>query len=129
MNKTLTAAQNRAIGLLAAGATKSQVATEVKVSRQTLYEWLKLPEFENHLHELRQASAKESFNRAISMVDDSLDVIFGLMTDPETPATVRLSAAAKILEFGRGVWADLDVEHRLHQVEVNLGIKEAPTVK
>jgi orotate phosphoribosyltransferase-like protein len=124
MSKTLNANQTRAVSLLAAGMTKTQCAAEVKVSRETLNQWSKIPEFANQLHQLQQEQAKQSFNRALTMCDDALDTIFDMMINPETPPNIKLNAASRILEFGKKVFEDLDMEHRMVQIEVKLGIRE-----
>lgn len=55
--------------MLAEGKTKTEIATELKISRQTLYDWLKLDEFNEEVNHIITLSKDETEKRLTFNID------------------------------------------------------------
>jgi AcrR family transcriptional regulator len=97
MRPILRVEQARALELLLEGGKVPEVATEVGVSRATVWRWTREPDFAARLTAARDERAKAAFDRLDQAVLDALEVIVALVRDPEAPPTVRLKAAESVL--------------------------------
>lgn len=55
--------------MLAEGKSKTEIATELKISRQTLYDWLKLEEFNEEVNRIIKLSKDETEKRLTFNID------------------------------------------------------------
>ncbi|WP_338461576.1 phBC6A51 family helix-turn-helix protein [Brevibacillus borstelensis] len=102
MARELTPEQKVAIGYLSqpkrGGKTMDEIAKECKVSRQTLYDWMRQPDFDA---ELRRQTARN----VSKLVPDVLDAMY------ETSLVDKNAAAAKLILQVAGMLTDkLEVE-------------------
>lgn len=97
----LTEIQSQALQALATGATMTAAAAAVNLHRTTLYHWIHTqPEFSTAVRDARtecyrtwQEQKQEAHALAWSTLRE-------LLTNPETPAAVRLRAAIVVLKNG-----------------------------
>jgi transcriptional regulator with XRE-family HTH domain len=90
--KSLTAAQEQAILLLASGETVTATADAVGVSRQTISEWANRdPDFIAALNRIRQETLDAGADRLRNMVGAALDAVEAGMNSEELSAKDRAS--------------------------------------
>jgi len=108
--------QNRALCLLAAGYSAEEIAKSLGVSRRTIDNWKKLPNFKK----LLRKAIGETYDAAIAeLVCGSREAAIELKTiisDPETPRAVKVRAISVLLGTAAKV-KDLELEERLESLE------------
>lgn len=113
--------QNQAIELLSQGTSVDATASIVKVSRRTIYEWMKDQEFAVALHD-KSAEVIESLNRRlVSLNEKSLDVLDACL-DSESEA-IRLRSAIYLNSKLYEILGDLEILRRLDQIEKHMDRK------
>jgi hypothetical protein len=90
--------QARVAYALAAGASISAAAQQIGVHRATIHNWMKDPAFNQAVGCARLEYAESLRDQLDELGALALDTIRQLLTDPNTPASVRLRAAMSILE-------------------------------
>lgn len=97
--KSLTAAQEQAILLLASGETVTATADAVGVSRQTISEWANRdPDFIAALNRIRQETLDAGADRLRNMVGAALDAVEAGMNSEELSAKDRASLGMALLK-------------------------------
>lgn len=114
---TLTAKQERAIAELIGGATVTDAATAAGVCRQQVHEWLSQSGFSSALTSARRAAFTEALTRIASTASDAARVLEEIMNDSKQPGTVRVSAAAKILDAAFKASMLDELEDRIARLE------------
>lgn len=95
--KKLTARQRRALEGLALGHRVTQVARDVGVSRDTIYRWLKQPEFVAELRRLGDAALERTQRSLAALSEDAATTLAdGMLKDQ--PIQARLRAAGMVLQ-------------------------------
>jgi hypothetical protein len=90
--------QAQVAAALASGATVSAVAAQTDVHRSTIHNWLKEPAFRQAVDQARKDYAESLRAQLAELSGLALDTIRQVLTDPKTPASVRLRAAMAVLE-------------------------------
>ena len=115
MTKNLTPKQLRAVESLLTTGDKSQAAELAGVKRQTIYKWLKQPEFQQALREA-EAEALQSLSQALarlgSKAADTLDKSMDADSDQ-----VRLRAADIVLNRLLQLRELVDLDARITELE------------
>jgi transposase-like protein len=94
----LTASQQQALALISAGSSISDAAHAVGLHRNTLHNWIRsTPDFRQALARAREAAADYWHEQAEQLAPLAIDAIRRLLTQEDTPASVRLKAAQSIL--------------------------------
>ena len=94
----LTQTQQEALSLIAGGSTIASAADQLAIHRNTIGNWLRLSNFRQALE---LACLDQSIfwrDHAHQMAADALAAIRAILTDPKSPAAVRLRAALAILD-------------------------------
>lgn len=114
--KKLTARQRRALEGLALGHRVTQVARDVGVSRDTIYRWLKQPEFVAELRRLGDAALERTQRSLAALSEDAATTLAdGMLKDQ--PIQARLRAAGMVLQHAPA-WAELvDILRRIEELE------------
>jgi transposase-like protein len=94
----LTAKQLQVALLLAGGATITDAAKQVGVSRITVHQWLQTNIFKAHLNGLKKESVKAAISQIQSVALLAVTTLNELMASSKND-TVRLSCALKVLEM------------------------------
>lgn len=116
--------QEQAALLLATGKQKTSVAKSCKISRETLHQWLKLPEFQAQLKENRRKLFEEGLGDAIANLQIAVECLVNVCSDKNAPPAARISAASKLIDTA-GRWTVVDQEERLKAIETQLGLNHA----
>ena len=78
---------------LAAGTSKEDAAAVAGISRWTLFEWLKDPEFRERVHHERHRLVDRALGRLADASVGAVDVLVTIAEDVEVSASARVAAA------------------------------------
>jgi hypothetical protein len=117
-NRSLSQSQERALAALVSQPTIALAAAQAKVGERTLYAWLATDEtFKAEYLKLR----REIINNAVSLPQkrtvSAVAVVISLMSNSDTPATVRLAAARTVLEMSFKALEFESLEERISKLE------------
>ena len=93
----LTEKQNKMIQMLVEGKTKTAIAKELKMSRQTIYDWLKIDEISPELDRRRQIMCNEALGEAKSDVKKLLAELERLALTSESES-IRVQCINSLLD-------------------------------
>jgi len=93
----LTAQQERALAMLAAGERVVSVSRALKVDRGTIWRWTKLHAFRVRLEELQAVAWRDATDAMRHNVTLAADVLGRILKDKRSPARDRISAAKVVL--------------------------------
>ena len=96
MQETLSTAQQQVLALMATGSTAIGAARSVGIHRNTVGNWLRSSAFRDALARARQEQAQAWRTQAAALASKALEVIEKLMSDPATPAELRLKTALAV---------------------------------
>ena len=106
----LSAAQARAVALLAHGYSITHAAADMGVHRSTIHAWLKtVAPFQSALKEAKQEFTENLKDDLRDLSTAALDTLRNLLASPDTPPAVRLGAALAVLE--RPIFPDAGWKH------------------
>lgn len=127
---TLSQKQVAALAAVASGASVEETATQVGVNRTTIWKWKTRPgPFRNALREA-QAEVIHQTVRTLAQTGPPAAVVLTTLISTETvPPAVRTRAAAVLLRELREFVVLADLEDRLQEVEVALGIHREGSAK
>jgi len=117
----ITTDQKRAITALLSAKTVTDAATTAKISRKTLYLWMKEPAFAAALKEAESEMLDQAVRRLASMLTTALDELDSLLKTG-AKETTRLRAVALVLERYFSIKELADLEERLNRLEANLNV-------
>ena len=89
--------QDHVLALISAGSTISEAAQSAGVHRNTVHNWIHSPHFRLAFARARESKALFWREESERLAAAAVDTIRALMTEPSTPAGVRLKAAQFIL--------------------------------
>ena len=116
MEKTaLTSTQLKAISYILESSTIEEAARKARVSRGTLYNWMKEELFHEKLMEERTAIFNESLGLIKQATREAVNVLVDLLKCKNE--TTRRLAAREILGFSIRITEIKDIEERLFKVE------------
>ena len=95
----LTPRHNKAIELLASGATVKGVAKELGIAPETVSRWRGDFDFQAALNALLEEARQSTKDRLRHLSSVALDAIEAVLLDEEAPHKDRVTAAFKILEL------------------------------
>lgn len=125
VHKTVRYVQrDRAVELFAQGWSVAQVGKELNLGRNTLYRWLKEPDFIRNLEESRELLSVDAINRGGQLVELALDnVVRGLRNDDTGQLGAQLLDKMGIL---RTTGSKLGMQHKADNkaagVVINLAV-------
>ncbi len=115
--KQLTPRQLRALRMLVGGANVATVANDIGCAAKTVYAWLKLPAFIGELRQAEDAAIDAATRRLVALATEAADVLGAVLADPTVTDTVRLRAAATVLDNLLRLRELRDFENRLTALE------------
>lgn len=121
----LTRKQETFIAALLTLPTVDGAATAAKVSRQTAYEWLKLPHVQDAYAQARHEAFDSALQSLMSLTEDAITTLKKMMKDDEAPHAVRVRAAQIVLDKAIEVYKNEALEERLYALEEALKDKGA----
>jgi flagellar hook-basal body complex protein FliE len=99
MSDELTVPQQLAIQMIALGNEKNMVAQTCGISRRQLHNWEQSPAFKQALGEIIKDAEDATGGKLRVLADKALSTLEEVMTSPQSPANVRLTAAVKVIDL------------------------------
>ena len=106
-----------AVAALLSQRTIDEAAKTAGIGTQTLYRWLKLPEFQAAYLEARRATVAQSNARLQQYSSAAVSTLFKVMLDPDSPASTRVRAADSVLDHAKQSIDQEDIEVRVAALE------------
>jgi DNA-binding XRE family transcriptional regulator len=125
----LSAPQISALACLADGRTIAEVAHDLNISRQTIYNWQKEPKFAAALNATRQVFADELRDYMLTLSRKALKRLEAIIDDPKSSPSVALKASLAVLnrpqfpEQGWNLPANINTPRQERIQETNLAIE------
>lgn len=110
----------QAISALLACPRVEDAARQCGMSRTTLWRMSQDPEFKFRLQEARARLSEEIVVSLQANTLEAVNTLRSIMLDKQTSASVRMSAAGKLIDFSLRAKQQLDVDQRLASVELAL---------
>lgn len=120
--KKLSAKQDRATVALLSSPTIREAAETVGVGETTLFRWLQNPVFQEAYQQAKQAVVRQAITRLQQVTGEAVDVLREVMTDPDSPASSRVTAARTVLDMALRAVELEDLESRVTKLERERGI-------
>lgn len=117
MLQDVTSQQAQAIEAISGGATLTEVAASLGISRMTLYRWQNDPGFLNALHQCKLDMIDQISINLTRLAGRSLQVLNDILNAPDTPVQARLRAVEIVLGRTAQFQALADQEQRLLVLE------------
>jgi len=95
----LTGRQQRAVVALLTTRSTRDAARAAKIGEATLHRWLKVPEFVAAYEAARRQVVELTIGRVAHASTAALDTLLEVMTNPEAPASPRVTAALGVLSI------------------------------
>ena len=116
-----------AIAALLTQRNVEEAARTAGIGTQTLYRWMKEPEFQAAWLEARRAAMFQANARLQQASSAAVSTLLRMMVDSTVPASVRMRAADCVLSRGNEGLKNEDFEVRLSGLERSVGSgKERP---
>jgi hypothetical protein len=109
--------KEEAIAALLTQRNVEEAARVANIGTQTLYRWMKEPEFEAAYLEARRAAVSQSNARLQQGSSAAVSTLLKVMVDASTPASARVRAADRILEHAKQAIEIDDIQVRLSALE------------
>ena len=122
--ETLSAKQRAALRALVSGFSLEGAASAVGVSRVSLWRWMQEPAFREELRSLEDEALQELQRRLLSLSSGAALVLERALQDSKP--TIRLRAAALILERLAAYRQAAELERRLAALEAAVSRNEEP---
>jgi len=119
---------HEAIAALLTQRSVEEAARVAEIGTQTLYRWMKDPEFDAAYREGRRAAVSQSYARLQQASSAAASTLVKVMVDANAPASSRVRAANSILDHSRRAIEIDDIVVRvgaLEQASKPPGVKEA----
>ena len=120
-NPTLSKNQLRAIPLILSARNLAEGARKAKVSRDTVYEWMKQPAFKEELDRKQKENVEAALRSLKSAISEATEVLRALLKD--TKEGTRLKAAQIIIEAALKAQELDDIEKRIIALEKQIKIR------
>ena len=117
----LTLKQRRTIAAILTARTYEKAFKSVRISRQTFYNWLKLPAFKVELDKQLNAFTDSALDRLKGTTLDAVEALRGLLASENE--NVRLRAAQAVIEYTIKAKEIGELSARLDEIEKHLETK------
>ncbi len=107
-----------AIAALLTQRNVEEAARAAGIGTQTLYRWMKEPEFKAAWREARRSAFGQSISRLQQASSAAVSTLLKAMVDPSAPYSSRVRAADRILDYSKKAIEIEDVEVRLAALEL-----------
>jgi hypothetical protein len=109
--------KEEAIAALLTQRNVEEAARVAEIGTQTLYRWMKDPEFDAAYREGRRAAVSQTYARLQQASSAAASTLVKLMVDANAPASTRVRAANSILDHSRHAIEIDDIEVRVAALE------------
>ncbi len=118
--QNLTRKQIRAIECLLREPTINNAAKCAKVSRQTLYDWLKQNSFRAAYEQAKAEAFREGLDTLKTALAEGVSELRSALHDPTASIPNRIQASVKLIELGLRAHESMEVEQRLSEIEARM---------
>ena len=118
--KAFTGKKQRALTALLTQPSLVKAAEVVGVSEVTLWRYMQDDNFQQALKEAKQQAVEQAIIRIQQVTGEAVEVLYEVMTNPNTPASSRVSAAKTILEMNFKVIENEEINKRLDEIESSI---------
>lgn len=115
---TLTHAQILSVKLLLEGHTLRDISTQIGKDVSTIKRWATLPDYQNLMSLGKRSLFEGCSARLASAMYLSACVLEEICTDPDQKGADRVRAAVSIVELSLKLSENLDLQNRLHILEL-----------
>ena len=123
--KKNTEMQNSFLRTIEEGATVTEAAKMVGTSKSTAYLLMrKDPEFQRKVSEARVKFLRESTQEFELRAPEAIATLLEVMHNPKAPASARVSAASRVLDYGLQFGEASDYEARLKELSEDISAAE-----
>src|ERR1035437_432110 len=109
--------KEEAIAALLTQRNVEEAARVTGIGTQTLYRWMKEPEFRAAYLEARRAAVAQSNARLQQASSAAVSTLLKIMVDGNTPASTRVRAADSSLDHAKQAFEIDDIQARLNALE------------
>ena len=106
LQPSLSPVQVKVMLALASGSTVTRAARDASIHRSTIYQWLENPAFADAFTLARLEFRNTLHDQLQELTATAFDTIRQLLTNPDTPPSVRLRAALAVLNHGKWTLPD-----------------------
>jgi len=117
--------KEEAIAAMLSQPSLEAAARTLGISVQTLYRWLKIPEFKKSYLEARREVVSQANARMQQNSGFAASTLLKVMVSQDVPASVRIRAALSVMQLSQKSLQDEDLEIRLADVEAALNKNDA----
>ncbi len=117
-SEILTAKQKAVIPYLLSARSLEAACREARVSKSTVYEYLKIPAFTAELQRLREEITRDALNRLKTGFGQAVETLLGLIQDKTKG--IRLRACEKVIDIFLRLREMEEIEARLRRIEETL---------
>jgi hypothetical protein len=118
--------KEEAIAALLTQRNVEEAARVAGIGTQTLYRWLKVPEFRSAYLEARRAVVSQANARLQQGCSAAVSTLLKIMVDASTPASTRVRTADRILHRAKQSIEIEDIEVRLAALEQAAELAKQP---
>jgi hypothetical protein len=118
---SLTQPQQRFLAVIMEARSVTEAAEQCGISRRTAGRWLKEPEVQQALRELRQDALAHSTARLTAAYGEAIAFLCGLIGSERVPLALQVQAAKAILHASARALEDDALSDRLQSLESSLG--------
>lgn len=117
MNENLTPKQRRAVEALLTKGDITQAAIEAKVSRETIYRWMKNQAFRTAIQVGTQQALEGLSRSLLSLGDQAIMTFSDALNDSSASLTIRIRVADLVLGRLLQLCELVDLEERIRRLE------------
>lgn len=115
--RNLTLRQQKALACLLSEPTIEGAAKAAKVSKVTLYEWMKEPAFKAALDEARHLLFGDGLASLKAAMGEAVGALRKALSEPDATVANKIAAATKLIELALRSHETLEIETRLSALE------------
>ena len=115
--QNLTLRQQKGLACLIAEPSLEAAAKKSRISRQTLYEWLREPDFKAAYDSLQQEVFTEGLSTLKAALQEGVRALRVALKDPKATPANRIAAATKLIELSLKAREQFEFQERLEQLE------------
>jgi transposase-like protein len=115
-----------AIAALLTQRNMEEAARTAGIGMQTLYRWMKEPEFQAVYREARRAAVSQSNARLQQASSAAVSTLLKIMVDASAPASTRVRAADRVLDHAKHAIESEDIEVRVAALEQGAQLAKRP---
>ena len=114
----LTPRMIKAVEVLSASGDVTSAAAVAKVSKPTVYRWLRRSDFRSAIDAAESAALQSLASRLVSLTALALKTLEDVMSDPAAPPSAKVQASGKVLDGLLKLRELITLESRVTALEV-----------